>query len=182
MQKNTAIADSAQKLRKELAEFRPDTWEQLGQISYIGLSKDQVISYMQHQHIGLGISEEEALTPAMINNYIKSGLLPRANGKRYTREHIALLTAICLLKQVLSVSDAGALLAESADPEDTGLFYEKFRDLIDREYKAKASRLEEIGTEEDAARLAMELAVSSYAEQLVCRQLIRMMAEQSEEN
>lgn len=70
---------------------------------------DQLISYMPRQLIHYG--EGEALTSAMVNNYIKDGALPRADGKRYSRTHLAYLTAICALKQVLSVKDAGALLA-----------------------------------------------------------------------
>ncbi len=165
-------------LQEKMKEFHPDRWDQIPDIE---LYKDQVISYMQRQHLGLGISEDEALTPAVINNYSKSGLLPRSKGKRYTREHIAYLTAICLLKQVVSVGDAGTLLAECMSREEVGDFYEAFSDLLDREYAEKAGRLEGVGTREQAAQLAMELAVSSYAEKLLCQQLIRFLADGEQE-
>ncbi|MFR8330973.1 MAG: DUF1836 domain-containing protein [Oscillospiraceae bacterium] len=66
---------------------------------------DQLISYMPRQLIHYG--EGEALTSAMVNNYIKDGALPRADGKRYSRTHLAYLTAICALKQVLSGEGRG---------------------------------------------------------------------------
>ena len=44
----------------------------------------------------------------MVNNYTKSGLVPRADGKKYGREHLAYLTAICILKRVMSAKDMPA--------------------------------------------------------------------------
>lgn len=44
----------------------------------IGLYMDQLISYMPRQLIHYG--EGEALTSAMVNNYIKDGALPRPTG------------------------------------------------------------------------------------------------------
>ena len=64
---------------------------------------DQLISYMPRQLIHYG--EGESLTSAMVNNYIKDGAMPRAEGKRYSRTHLAYLTALCALKQVLSVKE-----------------------------------------------------------------------------
>ena len=72
---------------------------------------DQVLSLMSRQTIRFG--EEDALTAAMVNNYIKDGVVPRAEGKRYHAEHLAYLTMVCVLKQVLAVKDA-ALLTGSA--------------------------------------------------------------------
>ena len=45
----------------------------------------------------------------MVNNYIKDGVVPRAEGKRYHAEHLAYLTMVCVLKQVLAVKDAALL-------------------------------------------------------------------------
>jgi Domain of unknown function (DUF1836). len=41
----------------------------------------------------------------MVNNYVKNGLLPHPEKKRYTREHLAYLIAITFLKQVVSIND-----------------------------------------------------------------------------
>ncbi len=99
--------DKIKEFKEQLTAARPEDWEQIPDID---LYMDQVISYMTRQHIGLELENEETLTSAMINNYIKSGLLPRAKGKKkYNREHIGYLTAICLLKQVLSVGETGVL-------------------------------------------------------------------------
>ena len=87
-------------LKKKLAETRPDPWEKLPDIP---LYMDQVVSYLARQSVSL--DESDTLTPAMINNYIKDGLIARAHGKKYDQEHLGLLTAISALKQALSVRE-----------------------------------------------------------------------------
>ena len=67
-------------LQERLEQERPAEWDALPDI---GLYMDQLISYMPRQLIHYG--EGEALTSAMVNNYIKDGALPRADGKRYSR-------------------------------------------------------------------------------------------------
>ena len=58
---------------------------------------DQIISYLPRQLIHF--DDSEALTSAMVNNYIKEGLVPRASGKRYGPIHLGYLTAVCALKR-----------------------------------------------------------------------------------
>lgn len=175
VKKNTEKKNSdmtLDELRKELGSARPQEWEQIPDID---LYMDQVIMFMQRQHIGLEISNEETLTSAMINNYIKSGVLPRASGKKYSREHIGYLTAICLLKQILSVSDTGSLLAKKMENEDISVFYDEYKKVLDREYSAVAEKLKGCDTESKMADAALELAVSSYAQKLACQQLVDML-------
>ena len=100
--KEEASVEEIRELKERLERERPVEWEAFPDI---GLYMDQLISYMPRQLIHYG--EGESLTSAMVNNYIKDGAMPRAEGKRYSRTHLAYLTALCALKQVLSVKDAG---------------------------------------------------------------------------
>jgi len=139
----------------------------------IDLYMDQVISYMTRQHIGLEMDgDEENLTSAMINNYIKSGLLPRAKGKKYNREHICYLTAICLLKQVLSVNEAGVLLSNQMEHRDIRDFYDNYNQVLDEEYNKVADEISDSATGEELAQTALRLAVSSYAQKLACKKIL----------
>ena len=95
-------------LQDRLRQQRPVPWDQLPDFA---LYMDQVLSYMDRQVIRF--DEGDTLTAAMINNYTKSGLVPRAEGKKYNREHLAYLTAICILKQVLAAKDIDLLIRES---------------------------------------------------------------------
>ena len=66
-------------LRERLRQQRPVDWDQLPDFP---LYMDQVLSYMDRQVIRF--DEEDTLTASMVNNYTKSGLVPRAEGKKYT--------------------------------------------------------------------------------------------------
>ncbi len=113
----------------------------------------------------------------MINNYIKSGLLPRANGKKYTKDHLVYLTAICSLKQVLSMGETDELLKLQPDIADAKRFYEDYLNKMERAFQETAERLDENGTKEQLAAAALELAISSYAQKLACQRILDLMKE-----
>ena len=137
----------------------------------IDLYMDQVVNYMKRQHIGLGA--EEALTPAMINNYMKKDLLPRAIKKKYDRNHIAHLTSICLLKQILPVVETGRLLKKQTEKQTIEQFYEKYCGLLDESLLALSADIGEEMNEDEILDLILRLAVSSYTQKLVCSSLLR---------
>ena len=153
--------------KEKMESAGPEEWKDIPDID---LYMDQVISYMKRQHIGL--DEEETLTSAMINNYIKNGLLPRAKGKRYDREHIAYLTAVCLLKQVLTVKESGILMRNEMENKEVETFYNSYRRLVHDTFNSVASEVNSEGTKEELVNRAMELAVSGYAEILACKKIL----------
>lgn len=160
-----------EKIKQILEEFRPGAWEEIPDID---LYMDQVLSYMPRQHAGLEMGEN--LTSAMINNYIKKDLLPRAKGKKYDRRHIVYLTAICLLKQVISVSDAGSLLnTQIEEREELRIreFYEKYTKMLDEEFREVSGELKEDANRQQLCDMALRLAVSSYARKLACEQILK---------
>ncbi len=156
--------EELKELRERLEGQRPAGWDSLPDLS---LYMDQLIGYMPRQLIEYG--EEDRLTSAMVNNYIKDGLLPRAEGKRYNRTHLAYLTAICAMKQVLPVRDAG-LLAQGEDPRET---YEGFLRDLDLALKDVAGELDTDSA--DLTELARTLALGSYAHKLACQRVIELI-------
>lgn len=147
----------------------------------IALYMDQIISYLPRQLIHFDDSEE--LTSAMVNNYIKEGLVPRAAGKRYGPIHLGYLTAVCALKKVLSVRDMGILIAagEARDktPEE---LYQYFCAALDRALTDTASSIDPAAQREDLARMALDLALRSYAAQLACARLLDILQPPEEEH
>ena len=135
--KEEASVEEIRELKERLERERPVEWEAFPDI---GLYMDQLISYMPRQLIHYG--EGESLTSAMVNNYIKDGAMPRAEGKRYSRTHLAYLTALCALKQVLSVKDAGLLLAAASEGRPPQKLYEQFREELDRALDVTAGSLD----------------------------------------
>ena len=159
--------ENLKEFKEKMESAGPEEWKDIPDID---LYMDQVISYMKRQHIGL--DEEETLTSAMINNYIKNGLLPRAKGKRYDREHIAYLTAVCLLKQVLTVKESGILMRNEMENKEVETFYNSYRKLVHDTFNRVASEVNSEGTKEELVNRAMELAVSGYAEILACKKIL----------
>lgn len=153
-------------LRCRLEQQRPAAYQALPDIE---LYKDQVLTYMQRQQPG-GDSE---LTGAMINNYIKSGILPRPQGKRYTKQHLAYLTAIAQLKQVLSVAQLDALLKSQKDLENSEAFYERYCETLDAALNTTAK---ELPTEQaEIAERALRLCLQSYADRLAALELLELL-------
>ena len=87
---------------RDIAEFRFPRYEE---IPDIGLYLDQVVNIVNHAVYPLYTREKPSLTGAMVNNYTKIGLLDPANKKKYSRNHVCKLIAICLLKEIFSLPE-----------------------------------------------------------------------------
>lgn len=75
------------------------------------LYREQVISYIEKTLSPLDDVVDGAwLTPSMINNYVKLGLVQAPVKKLYQREQIARLLLICIFKQFLPIAAIGRLL------------------------------------------------------------------------
>ena len=103
-----------------------------------------------------------------------------AEGKRYSQVHLAYLTAICALKQVLTVKDIGKLIARGAPLKDTPEeLYAYFRAALDRALTETAESLPDGAEERDLPRLALELALRSYADRLACERVLDIMEQRA---
>lgn len=80
-------------------------------IPNIDLYMDQVTSFMEKQLKSTKRNDEDKiLTKTMINNYAKNDLLPAPEKKKYSKEHLLLLTFIYYFKNILSMKDIEMLL------------------------------------------------------------------------
>lgn len=164
--------DNINKLKEKLLQHRPVKWELIPDIP---LYMDQLKLYMMRQLIDL--SDEENLTSSMINNYSKMGILPRSQGKKYTKDHIAYLTDICLLKQVLQVKEVDALIKAGTSENDIKSLYDITLNFLDEELSSVADELPKSEQKNDIMMSALQLAISSYTRQLACKELIKLLNE-----
>ena len=163
--------DELHDLKQRMEQDRPAQWAELPDLA---LYMDQIISYMPRQLIHFDNSE--ALTSAMVNNYIKDGLVPRAEGKRYGPDHLGYLTAVCALKKVLSVRDVGILLsAGQGMTQDSETLYTYFCKALDRALTETAQTIDEDLPRERLAKTALDLALRSYANQLACARILDIL-------
>lgn len=164
-------------LECQLSHDRPVDWNSLPDIP---LYMDQVVSYLGRQLIGFG--RGDTLTSAMVNNYIKDGLVPRAQGKKYGREHLAFLTIVAAVKQVLSVRDMKALLSGAVQPVDPQHLYQTFQDALDQALLNTVAHMRDFPQhEENLSALALSLALRSYADALACRRVVELLRPQDED-
>ena len=144
----------------------------------IDLYMDQVIEYLARH--ALSSRENDKISPAMINNYTKDGLLPRANDKKYGREHLACLLMIARLKQTLSVKDTGLLLRTETEGKDMAAYFDRFQKTVADTARSLGDLLPE--GEEDLSALALQLAISGYVNRLVCEVILTRLSEKTKES
>ena len=167
--------DEVLKIKNLMESDRPVGWDALPDID---LYMDQVVSYLARQTAG---GNEPSMTSAMINNYVKDGLMPRACGKRYHREHLVYLTVIGLLKNVLTVKDMKLLLEQEIREGEEEQFYERFLTQLDGAYRGVNERIPETLDEIGLAEAALSLALASCAAKAACEHLLAVMREKSPE-
>ncbi|WP_066873950.1 DUF1836 domain-containing protein [Clostridium mediterraneense] len=86
---------------------------ELQDIPEIDLYMDQVIQIFESKLSNYKRNEDDKiLTKTMINNYVKGKLLMPVKNKKYSKEHIILMSFIYNLKGALSISDIKKLLEQ----------------------------------------------------------------------
>ncbi len=99
-------------------------WNELPEID---LYLDQVVNYLEKYLEQYNVNKEDKIiTKTMINNYVKLGIMPAPEKKKYSKEHIAYLIVICVLKQVYSISDIGKLISLTIQYFELGKAYNRF--------------------------------------------------------
>ena len=166
--------DELMEIQERMRSQRPVNWEQLPDFP---LYMDQVLSYMDRQI--LRFEEDDGLTSAMVNNYTKSGLLPRAEGKKYNRTHLAYLTAICVLKRVMSAKDMEMVLsAQLEQRQNVGEGYDQFRDSLDKALNLITEMMEAYNQPEDIADAAIHFALLAYAAEVASSRYVALLRRQ----
>lgn len=96
------IAAKLRRWEKYLDSYRLPFWDE---IPDFGLYMEQVISLLKDylDYLPPELKEEQFITAATINNYVRKKFMPEPVKKKYYRVHIAYLLIICSLKQSLSL-------------------------------------------------------------------------------
>lgn len=77
----------------------------------IDLYMDQVTTYLNDKlKMAQRHDDDKLLTKTMINNYVKSHLMPPPEKKKYTKNHLISLILIFFFKNVVSINDVNSIL------------------------------------------------------------------------
>lgn len=108
-----------------LEKYRLPDWEE---IPDFGLYMEQVITLISQylNYLPPMLREDQAVTAAAINNYVRTKIMPSPQKKKYYRVHIAYLIMICSLKQNLSIALISKIIPTGIDDEEIRRKYEAF--------------------------------------------------------
>ena len=94
--------------QEDLINFHCPRYNELPNID---LYMEQVIKYIDDNLKTLYCyDDEKVLTSAMVNNYVKQKIVEAPNKKHYTKDHLAYLILVCILKKVISLPEICKLL------------------------------------------------------------------------
>jgi len=98
-----------------------------------GIYVDQLVSIV-NDTVGLfAMQDEKPLTAAMVNNYVKQGVIPPPVKKKYGRNHIAYVIVVCILKKVFSLQEISQLIKLQKTLYDSGAAYDAFVDSLEKD-------------------------------------------------
>lgn len=111
---------------KPLPYIPPD----LKELPELDLYMDQLMEFLSKKTRLLQVEgEKPILTKAMVNNYVKFGILDKPHKKKYGVEHIMQLLMICHWKSVLTMEDIVLLMEQGKKEEDLTRLYQRYRAL-----------------------------------------------------
>lgn len=146
-------------LKEILSSRKIPIWNELPEID---LYMDQIIVLME-KYLG-SATNDKLITPSMINNYVKLGIIPPPEKKKYSKTHIAYLIIICSLKQVMPIADIKILIDEKLKKQSIEELLNEYSKL----YSNTADKIVELSDmyeEETKTNPAMYLAASAS----ICR-------------
>ena len=160
----------------------------------IELYMEQVLKYINTTLDCLTLNQEKMLTSFMVNNYVKAKMIDLPVKKRYSKEQIGYLMAICLMKSTFSMADMSLLLEldnhVSADKGRLYAFWARMENSIlsetakktlfhvdstARHYASQKTKNKKKAEEDARATLgliALRLAIQSQANKLISDSII----------
>lgn len=120
-----------------VSEIHIPRWNELPEFD---LYMDQVIGLAEKNLGALYIDGKGLLTPSMINNYVKSGVLPPPKNKRYNRTHLAILMIVCAMKPVMEISAVSDIIGRSIAASNIENVLDEFARMYESELSSSIKK------------------------------------------
>lgn len=119
------VADKLRRWKNYLNEYELPSWDN---IPDIGLYMEQVITLLKQylDYLPPELKEEQFITAATINNYVRLKVIPEPIKKRYFRPHIAYLIMVLTMKQGIEISLIKKLIPSDLSEEEIKSYYEEY--------------------------------------------------------
>ena len=128
MQYDTSFVEmKLRRWEKYINEFRLPAWED---IPDLGLYMEQVLALLTEylDYLPPELKDEQFITAATINNYVRNRYMPKPFKKKYYRVHIAYLVMICTLKQSLTIATLTKMIPNDIPEERVKEIYTAYRE------------------------------------------------------
>ncbi len=157
-----------------LSAFHIPRWNELPEFD---LYMDQVIG-LAEKYLGvLSVDAKGLLTPSMINNYVKTGVLPPPKNKKYNRTHLALLIIICITKPVMELSAIAEIVRRGMETDKVENLLDGFARTFENELseaaRAAADAAAHMETDEILSFVAIESIMKANASRVVAMHAYR---------
>ncbi len=161
---------------QDLNEVSLPAWENLPTID---LYSEQLIQYIRKLLWFMDSDEEPVITKAMINNYVKNGIIPKPEKKKYTRVHLAHLIAISTLKQVLTIPQINAGIVYQSRVSKPKGAYNLFCEEMNSAFKNLIYQINDEDNhipihEYSHGRKAMRFAANAFAYKMIAAKIVEI--------
>lgn len=174
---------TASPITKEwMDKFRLPRYEQLPEL---GLYLDQALSYVTGVIQPL-YGSSVTITGAMVSNYIKTGALDPSVKKKYSREHLARLVVISLLKEVFTVPEICTLFQVQKETYPLGVAYDffctEFENALRETFFPTGNPLPMVATQETAQTVLIRAMVLTAVNRLFVQKTTLSLAQSGRES
>ena len=154
-------------IKKRLAEdvrnFRLPRYQE---IPDVGLYLEQTVKYISGYLTPL---QENAITPSMVSNYVKKGLVDSPVKKQYSRDQIAYLMFIALAKNVLSLDNLSLFIRMQKLTYRTQQAYdylcEEFENMLHYVFGVKDT-VEDVGSDSTDEKFMLRATIITLAHKI----------------
>ena len=138
---NDLVEKKLRRWEKYINEFRLPSWND---IPDLGLYMEQVLALLTEylDYLPPELKDEQFITAATINNYVRNRYMPKPRKKKYYRIHIAYLVMICTLKRSLTIATLTRMIPNDIPEERVREIYTAYteRHRITAEYFVETVR------------------------------------------
>lgn len=192
------MEDEIKELQQYLQRIAEFSLPRFRELPSVDLYMEQVLCFINDALKDLSPDGEKMLTSFMVNNYVKAKMIGEPNRKKYSREQIGYLMAICLCKSTLSMGDMSLLIeldeGISSSKERVYAFWSNMEQSIlsnaaaitagrvndvalryENEKKKKDKQAAETNARDSLGLIALRLAIQAQADKLLSDYIIGLL-------
>lgn len=173
----TMKLETKQRIAASVKDFRLPRYNE---IPNVGLYLEQATKYISEYLAPLG---EYSLTPSMISNYVKKGLIANPVKKQYSREQIAYLFFIAVAKSVLSLDALMGFIKLQQQTYEVSkayeYFVEEFENLLQFTFELKDT-MENVGEDSTDEKRLLYTCIVAVVQKVYLEKCLEAIAVEEE--